>query len=289
MGVAEKGTVAAEGFGEEEAGGVVQVERRGVELDEFDVADDGAGAPGHGDAIAGGDVGIGCFLVDAAEAAGGEEDGAGEDFVVLFVAGVVGDGAADFAVLHEEIRYGGEAEELDVGEGGGFAVEGAGDFAAGGIAVGVEDAVAGVGAFAAEDEFAAFAVEFGAPFEELFDDVGAFVDEGFDGVGIAEAIAGGEGVLFMEGDFVVIGERGGDAALGVLRGRFVEGVLGEDEDLPGGGKRDGGAEAGDACPDHQIVTNDAVRRSTHIPHGTNEKGHALTRSHHRHATLRVPH
>ena len=231
LGVAEDGAVAAKGLGEEKAGGALEVEGGGVELNELDVADDGAGAPGHGDAVAGGDIGVGGFFEDATEAAGGEEGGAGKDGVALFVAGVEGDGAADLAVGHEEIGDGGKAKEANVGQRGGFAVEGAGDLFAGGVAVGVEDTVAGVCAFAAEDEFTALTVEFGAPFEELFDDAGAFIDEGTDGVRIAEAVAGLEGVLFVEGNLIVIGEGSGDAALGVFGGRFVEGVLGEDEDL----------------------------------------------------------
>jgi 3-dehydroquinate synthase len=264
-GVAEEGAVTAEGFREEESGGAIEVEGGGVELDEFDIADDGAGAPGHGDAIAGGDIGVGGVLVDAAEAAGGEQDGVGEDGVAFAVAGVVGDGAADLAILHEQIGNGGEAEEADVGKGGGFPIEGAGDFTAGGIAVGMEDAVAGVGAFAAEDEDAAFPIELGAPFEEFLDDAGAFGDEGADGVRVAETIAGGEGILLVEGDLVIVGKGGGDASLRILGGRLMEGVLGEDEHLAVFGKGNGGPQAGDASPDHQKVTNNAVRRSTHTP------------------------
>jgi len=39
-----------------------------MELDEFEVGDFDAGAVGHGDAVAGGDVGVGGELVDLADA-----------------------------------------------------------------------------------------------------------------------------------------------------------------------------------------------------------------------------
>jgi len=131
--------------------------------------------------------------------------------------------------------------------------------------VSVEDAVAGVGSFTAEDEFPALSVELGAPFQQLLNDMGAFGDKGMDGGRIAKAVPSEQGVLFMKGDFVVIGQGRGNAALGIFRSRFVEGILGQNQDLPGGGKRDRGAEPGHAGPDHEVVTNNAVRRSTHTP------------------------
>ena len=71
-----------------------------MELNELDIADDRAGAPGHGDTVSGGDIGVRGFLVDAAKTARGEEYGAGVNGMVLFIARIVGDGAADFAAGH---------------------------------------------------------------------------------------------------------------------------------------------------------------------------------------------
>ena len=182
--VEQAGAFAAEGFGEEEAGRAGDVEGGGVELDEFEVTDGGAGAPGHGDAVAGGDIGIGGVLKDAAETAGGEQDGAGAEFDAAGVAFIEGESAGDSAVgVEEEVGDGGEAEESDAGDGDGLVIEGTGDFAAGGIAVSVEDARAGVCAFAGEEKFGAFAVELDAPLDEFLDARGAFFDEGVDGFG----------------------------------------------------------------------------------------------------------
>jgi len=72
-----------------------------MELNELDIADDRAGAPGHGDAVTGGDIGVRSFLVNPAKTARGKEYGASVDGVVLFITRVVGDGAADFAAGHQ--------------------------------------------------------------------------------------------------------------------------------------------------------------------------------------------
>ena len=72
-----------------------------------------------------------------------------------------------------------------------------GDLAAGGIAVRVEDAGAGVRALAGEHEFAVFAIEGGAPGEELFDAAGTLLDKYASGLRVDEAIAGGEGFVSL--------------------------------------------------------------------------------------------
>jgi len=138
-------------------------------------------------------------------------------------------------------------------DGVGAGEQGAADFAAGGIAMGVEDARAAVGGFASEGEFGAGAIEFGAPFDELGDVFGAFFDEESDGGGIAEAIAGVDGVLFVEADFVFIAEGDGDAALGPGGGGIAEVGFGEDEDAAGLAEFDGGAYASYAGTDDGVI------------------------------------
>ena len=137
-------------------GAPFDVQGGGMELDELDVIDFGAGAPCHGDAVAGGDIGIGGLLEDAPEAAGGEQHGAGAD-----VAQGAGFLVEDHRARRPRSRVIGRQKvcnsrvtfKTNVGKRGGFAVQRAGDFAAGGIAVGVQDAVAAVRAFAGEGEF----------------------------------------------------------------------------------------------------------------------------------------
>lgn len=73
-----------------------------------------------------------------------------------------------------------------------------GEFFAGGVAVGVDDAGEAVTAFEAERELVGVAglfVEMGAPLEEFENAVGAFFDNDVDGFGIAEAGAADEGVV----------------------------------------------------------------------------------------------
>ena len=70
-----------------------------MELDELEIGEDGASFVGDGHAVAGGDFGIGGLAKELAEAAGGEEDGAGADFVegvVGFIEEADTDGAAVF-------------------------------------------------------------------------------------------------------------------------------------------------------------------------------------------------
>ena len=189
-----------------------------MELDEFDVADGGTGAVGGGYAIAGGDVGVGGFKEHAAESAGGEEDSSGVE-VEVFSGFLLKDlDAVGCSVeVEEEIGHPREAGELNAFNRRRFAVERAGDFATGGVAMGVEDAVTGVGTFAGEEEAGAVFVEFRAPIDEFLNGSGSFLHESVDGWDVAEAVAGVEGVVFVEADFVVVTEGDGDATLGVLR------------------------------------------------------------------------
>ena len=77
--VAQNRAFAAQRFRKQESRRARNVQRGGMELDELDVADLGAGAISRGDSIAGGDVGIGGVAEDAAQSAGGEQNRAGAD------------------------------------------------------------------------------------------------------------------------------------------------------------------------------------------------------------------
>ena len=105
----------------------------------------------------------------------------------------------------------------------------------------VEDAATGMGALAREGKARALPIELRAPGDQLLDGAGAFLDEYAHGFRIAEAVAGRDSVLLVERDLVVVAERGGDAALRVFRRRFLELILGQDEDTAEGRELDGGA------------------------------------------------
>ncbi len=75
VGQLELAAFAAQRLGDEEAALLRVVQTGRVELDEFHVADAAAGAPGHGDAVAGGSVGVAGVAVDLAHAASGQHHG----------------------------------------------------------------------------------------------------------------------------------------------------------------------------------------------------------------------
>ena len=77
--VAQDRALAAKRFRKKKAGRAFDVQRRGMKLDEFDVVYLGSRAPGHGDAVAGGNIGIGCFLEYAAQPTSREKHRAGAD------------------------------------------------------------------------------------------------------------------------------------------------------------------------------------------------------------------
>ena len=134
-----------------------------------------------------------------------------------------------------------------------FGVERAQNFASGGVTVGVQNAIAAVGAFAAESELGAFSVEFGAPLDELFDAPRGIFDQHFRRLRVAQAIAGAERVLQMEADFVFVAERGGDTALRPLGVRVGDFAFGQDHDSAGRRQFDGSAQPGDSGADHQEI------------------------------------
>ncbi len=125
-------------------------------------------------------------------------------------------------------------------------IEGAADFASGGIAVGVQHAVAAVRALAGEGELGALLIELRAPLDQFLDAQRAFLDEDARRVAVAEAVAGNQRVLQVQADLVLVAERDSDAALGVLRVRFAEFELGQTEHAPIGRQLNGSPHAGDA-------------------------------------------
>src|SRR5208282_3002245 len=88
-----------EGFAEEEARSALDGKGSGMELHELHVRKDGTGFVGDGHAVTGGEIGIGGFAEELGEAAGGEENGAGAEFVegvVSFIHEANAGGAAVF-------------------------------------------------------------------------------------------------------------------------------------------------------------------------------------------------
>ena len=73
--IAQVSALTPQGFGEEKAGSALQIQRRGMELNELHVADLGAGAKGHRHSVAGSDGGIGGVAIELTQAPGGQQHG----------------------------------------------------------------------------------------------------------------------------------------------------------------------------------------------------------------------
>jgi len=130
----------------------------------------------------------------------------------------------------------------------------AGDLGAGGVAVRVEDAIAGVGAFAGEHEVAGFAIEVGPPAQKLFDTERSFFDEDARGFAVDEAVSGVDGVVEVEGNVFLTAEGNGNASLCVPGVRLGEGFFGDDQHTGAiGSQADGGAQ-----PRHTRANDDEV-------------------------------
>ncbi len=222
--VDEEGALAAHGLGDERllaARALAEPEHRRVELHELEVGQLGPGAQRSGHAVAGRDGRVGRRRVDLAESARGQHDGARvgrPDAVDLALADDVQGHAADPRVrVGEQVDDEGVLDDLDAGvvahpvERGD---EGARDLLAGGVAAGVQDAVAVVATLAGQRDLAGVAaVEVGAERDEVPDARRALVDERLDGLDVTEADAGDEGVVDVLGGAVLRRHDGGDAAL----------------------------------------------------------------------------
>lgn len=143
----------------------------------------------------------------------------------------------------------------------GFVGEGVLDFDSRRVTPGVVDAVGVVAAFAPWGEgVGAVFVEGCAPLDELIDEVWTLCTDEIHGGGIAHPRAGGHGVVDVGGDGVFVGvlvfEDRGDATLRPEGVGGVDLVFGADDDLPGIGGGDRGAESRDSGSEHEGVAED---------------------------------
>ena len=117
----------------------------------------------------------------------------------------------------------------------------------------MDDAVTAVSGFTSKGQVLPFPVELGAPLDQLLDRSGPFLDESAHGGTVAESVAGVEGVLLVERDLVIVAERDGDAALGIVGGGVGDFALGENDDASRRSELDGGAQARDSSADDQKI------------------------------------
>lgn len=118
----------------------------------------------------------------------------------------------------------------------------------------MEHAVEAMGGFTPEDQFAVDGVELQAPLDQVANAVGPLMHQHVDGILIAEAIAGTNGILEVQLGAVGGAEGGGHTSLGIAGGALGGRVgLGQYRHLGARGGFYRGAEAGDAGSDHQYI------------------------------------
>jgi 3-dehydroquinate synthase len=134
-----------------------------------------------------------------------------------------------------------------------FGVESAQDLASRRVPGSVQNPAAAMHAFVGEGQFGAVTIEFRAPLNEFFDTLRGFLQQRFDGVGIAQAIACAERVLQMKMDFVFVTERRGRAALCRWRGGAVDLPFVQDDHSACSGQLNGCPQPGNAGANHQEI------------------------------------
>ena len=130
------------------------------------------------------------------------------------------------------------------------------DFAAGDV-LGMQDAPGAVAPFAGQVVVdPPVGGELDPPFDQVADGLRPFLHHHPDHILVADAGPGHQGVFDMGVEGVLVGKDRGDAALGVLGGRFGDITLGNDGDAAMVGCLEGKGETGNAAADHQKITFD---------------------------------
>ncbi len=182
------------------------VEGGGVELHEFHVGDGRAGAVGHGDAVAGGDVGIAGVEVDLAGTAGrqhGDRRPKGVDLAGLAVEHIDAEAAVGLDAAPGDLGFGDQIDgdmvfvDGDVRVGLDGLHQGPFDLLAG-LVLGVVDAALAVAAFPGQVVgLVLFAGEVDAPVDQVFDGRRAVFDHHADDLFVGKPGAGFHGVPDM--------------------------------------------------------------------------------------------
>ena len=234
------------------------VQAGGVELVELHVRHPTAGTPRHGDAVAGGAVGIAGVEIDLARAAGGERHARRLEHLHPARVAVEDIGAEGAIAVAAEARCGdhvdGDAagEDADAGMPAGVLDQRGGDGAA--RVVGhVQHAATGVAAFAGEVWVSFFAVEGETLSDDAVDGAGAAPHHLLDHRLVAQSAAGGDRVRNVGGEAVVaIGDRG-HAPLSAIRGASAHFVFRKHRDFGAVGKVQRKGKAGGAAADDQNI------------------------------------
>ena len=213
--IAQIRAVAPQRLREQKAWSLFQVQRGGMKLNELHVADFRSGAEGHSYAISRGYLGVRGVAIELSHTARGQQN---RGTCNIFGQSLLIDQRDAGHASAFGVEFGGKLEfpHRDVLERLRFGIESAQDFAPSGIALGMKNAVAAVRALASKHQLGSAAVKLRAPRDKFFDALRPFFHQNFHRFRTAQAIAGDQGVLQMQNDFVFVAQRGRDAALGKL-------------------------------------------------------------------------
>ncbi len=233
-------TLAAQGLGDEEGSSLGMVEAGRMELHELQVGHPAAGAPGHGDAVASGNVGIAGVEINLAGPASGDRHEAGEQGFHLAALAIQNVSAKAAIRLDIELAAADEVhgdvalEEVNIGAGPDPFLQGRLHRLAGGVG-GVDDAAMGVAALAGQMVTARIdglgvTGELHALVEEPADAGRAMFHHQFHPLRVAQAGAGLQGILDVGIHGVIGVEDRRDAALGVVGTALAQFTLGNHGD-----------------------------------------------------------
>ena len=251
--VAEDSAFSAQRLREQKSRRAFHCERGGMKLYELHVGEDSACFIGDGHAVAGGHFGIGGLAVDLAQAAGGQQNCTRAQLVLRTVGFINEAQPRDAAALDDQFGRECVRAQVQMRDGVRPSKQRTADFSAGRIAVSVQDSRAAVRGLSCKRQFRSRAVEFRAPCDELGDVLRAFFDKQGYGVRAAQTIAGIEGVLFVQSDFIFVGKGYGDTTLRPGRRRIAQIGFCENQHASRCAQLDRRAQTGDAAADHDIV------------------------------------
>ena len=250
--VAEVGSFAPDRLGDQVSGRSGDVEDGRVELHELHVAKLGPRPVGDGVAVGRGDRRVG-RLAEELAGAPGREHGRPRPDQRRSSPLVPDQGASASAVVGQEVDREAVLPDPQVLAGADLLDHRPHQLPARRVAQGVDDPRVRVAPFSGQGDVAVDLVEDRAPLDQLADPLGGLADDQLDDLGVAEPLAGGEGVGDVVLEVVLGVEDTGDPALGIRAIALADLILGDDQDPEPFRHAERRAEPGDAAADDQDV------------------------------------
>ena len=119
--------------------------------------------------------------------------------------------------------------------------------------MGMQNTVSAVSPLAPESELGSVTIELSTPGNQFLDPLGGIFHQNTRSGFVAQAIAGVEGVLEMQADFVFVAESCGNSSLRKLRAGVGDFTLDEHDNASGGREFDGGTQPGDSGANDEKV------------------------------------